>query len=287
MKLQAFDVDLRDRYLRHLGFAAGELPGPPSSALLRRLHHAQLDRVPYENLEIQLGRPTTIDPRESANRIVTGRGGYCYHLNGSFAALLLSLGFDVALARGAPVDPGVDPPAWGAHMVLLVRIGSETWIPDVGLGDGYRDPIPLVAGGPLVQGPFAYRLEQVGGPFWRFHHDPRASIPGFDFDVTPVPLGAFAAMHQQLSTSPESSFVQKLVVQRRWADHALTLRGCVLTRADAGGRSSRDVVKEREWTALLHEEFGLRLSDVDDDVRRALWTRVRTAHEAWDRAGRP
>ncbi|MGH3491318.1 MAG: arylamine N-acetyltransferase family protein, partial [Actinopolymorphaceae bacterium] len=227
MNLQAFDVGLRDRYLRHLGFGAGEVPGPPSAELLRRLHHAQLDRVPYENLEIQLGRPTTIDPRESANRIVTGRGGYCYHLNGSFAGLLLSLGFDVALARGAPLDPGADSPAWGAHMVLLVGIGSETWIPDVGLGDGYRDPIPLVAGEALTQGPFAYRLEQVGEPFWRFHHDPRASIAGFDFDVTPVPLGAFTSMHGYLSTSPESSFVQKLVVQRRWAEHALTLRGCV------------------------------------------------------------
>jgi N-hydroxyarylamine O-acetyltransferase len=291
VKLQAFDVDLRDRYLRHLGFEDGDLgldggtpPGPPSLDLLRRLHHAQLDRVPYENLEIQLGRPTTIDPNESARRIVTGRGGYCYHLNGSFAALLLSLGFEVALVRGAPLGHAPGPPPWGAHMVLVVRIGSETWIPDVGLGDGFRDPLPLAAG-PLAQEPFAYRLEPVGGPVWRFHHDPRASIAGFDFDVTPVPLGAFAGMHEHLSTSPESSFVQKLVVQRRYAGHAMTLRGCVLTRADATGRSSRDVVKEQEWTELIRDEFGLRLTE-GSEALHALWTRVRTAHEAWDRAGR-
>ena len=249
------------------------------------LHHAHLDRVPYENLEIQLGRPTSIDPVESARRIVSGRGGYCFHLNGSFGGLLASLGYDVALVRGAAPSAG-DGSAWGNHMVLRVRFPDQTLLADVGLGDGFRDPVPLAAG-VLDQPPFRYLLAHVDGPRWRFDHDVRASIPGFDLDVTPVPLSTFAPVHERLSTSPESSFVQKLVVQTRRADHALTLRGCVLTRAGAHGRTSRDVVKEDEWTGVLREEFGLRLDDVAGPDLRALWERVRTSHEAWDRAGRP
>jgi len=37
-----------------------------------------------------------IDPLGSARRILGGRGGYCYHLNGAFSALLAWLGVDVS-----------------------------------------------------------------------------------------------------------------------------------------------------------------------------------------------
>ena len=68
---------------------------------------------------------------------------------------------------------------------------------------------------------------------------------------------------------------------------AFALRGCVLTRTDANGRSSRDVVKEADWMELLVTEFRLRLDDVEPEMLRRLWQRVRTEHEAWDRASRP
>ncbi|WP_020579529.1 arylamine N-acetyltransferase family protein [Actinopolymorpha alba] len=283
MIIAPFDPALRERYLQHLGFRVP--PGPPSPDALRVLHHAQLNHVPYENLEIQLGRPTSIDPHESVRRIVTGRGGYCYHLNGAFAGLLVSLGYDVALVRGAAPSAG-DGSAWGNHLVLLVWFPGETWLADVGMGDGFRDPVPLVDG-VLDQPPFRYHLEHLDGPRWRFHHDERASFAGFDLDVTPVSLTAFAPVHERLSTSADSPFVQKLVVQLRRADHALTLRGCVLTCVDATGRSSRDVRKEDEWFGLLYDEFRLRLDDVPRDTLAALWDRVSASHDAWDRAGRP
>ena len=40
------------------------------------------------NLWIWLGEKATVDPDESVRRILRGRGGYCYHLNGAFSALL-------------------------------------------------------------------------------------------------------------------------------------------------------------------------------------------------------
>ena len=286
VSLSPYDPDLRDRYLRRLGLPAVPVESrPPSAELLGALHRAHVGRVPYENLEIQLGRPTSIDPTESARRIVTGRGGYCFHLNGAFAGLLLSLGYEVDLVRAAVPSAGEDGRGWGSHLVLLVRLPEQVWVADVGLGDGMADPMPLVVG-VVEQPPFRYEWERVGGSRWRFHHDPSASIGGFDLDVTPVPLSAFEPNHAELSTAPHSSFVQRLVVQQRRPDHALTLRGCVLTRADATGRTSRDVTKEAEWSALLREEFGLRL-DVEAAALTALWERTRTSHEAWDRSGRP
>lgn len=85
-----------DGYLAVLGVPR---PQAPSAGALRALHRAHVERVPYENLDIHLGRPTGIDAAGCVDRIVRGRGGYCFHLNGAFAALLTALGYEVALHR--------------------------------------------------------------------------------------------------------------------------------------------------------------------------------------------
>jgi len=108
-------------YLDRIGVAR---PGRPTIEVLRVLHAAQVERVPYETLEFQLGRRTTIDPYDSADRIVRGRrGGYCFHLNGAFDLFLTRLGFDVTLHRGRvqPPEPAgpVGPDA--NHLVLIVH----------------------------------------------------------------------------------------------------------------------------------------------------------------------
>lgn len=143
-------------YLRRLTLPD---PGPPSAQALRALHAAHVERVAYEALEIQLGRPTTLDPHESAERIVARRrGGYCYHLNGAFSLLLAGLGYDVVWHR-AGVQNHADPGPVGAgianHLTLTVHglpapdCPSGDWLVDVGLGDALHGPLPLRAGGPL------------------------------------------------------------------------------------------------------------------------------------------
>lgn len=278
-------VDLRDRYLSYLGVACEPRSVEPTSAMLVKLHRAQLDRTVYTNLEIQLGRSTSIDPQESVRRILRGHGGYCFHLNGALAALLSSLGYDVFLARGAVPTRGEDGHGMGNHIVPLVRLGGETFVADTGIRDGIRDPLLLVEG-VVEQTPFRYRLEHIGGAVWRLHNDERASIAGFDFDVTPVELSTFAEKHASFSTSEESYFVNNFVAHKRCADHALTMRGCVLTQTDVHTRSNRDVLDEHEWIALLETEFGLCLVDVNQQQRRNLWQRVRATHEVWDQCGR-
>jgi hypothetical protein len=50
-----------------------------------------------------------------------GRGGYCYHLNGAFALLLASLGYDVRRHLGGVHGPdGPSPESLGNHLVLSV-----------------------------------------------------------------------------------------------------------------------------------------------------------------------
>jgi arylamine N-acetyltransferase len=278
-----------DAYLQRLRIRD---PGPLSTTALRALHEAHVERIAYEALEIQLGRPTTVDPRESAERILgRHRGGYCFHLNGAFSLLLDALGYNVVWHR-AGVQNHSDPAPVGAevanHLALTVHgLPAEEsptgdWLVDVGLGDALHAPIPLREGN-YVQGPFRYALRrsavEPGG--WRWDHDPRCGFAGMDFRPQRATQDDFRARHLHLSTSPESGFVRTCSVQRRDAGGVDTLTGCVLSRAEGGEPARRTLATSDEWFGALREVFDLPLDDIDAAARDALWRRVRAAHEAW------
>lgn len=273
-------------YLRRLRI---EHPGPPSVEGLHALHAAQVERIPYEALEIQLRRPTTIDPHDSALRILgRHRGGYCYHLNGAFSLLLGALGYDVVWHRAGVDDEGEPGAEIANHLTLTVHglpsgaCPSGGWLVDAGLGDALHAPLPLHEGtyvdGPLTFGMRPSRAEPGG---WRFDHDPRGSFAGMDFRAARATIADFGARHEILSTSPDSSFVRTCAVQRRDADGVDALTGCVLRREGLAGSSSRTIESQEEWFQALADVFDLPLTDVDGGERDALWRRVRAAHEVW------
>ena len=278
-----------DAYLERLRLPD---PGPPSVAGLRDLHRAHVERVAYEALEIQLGRPTTVDPHESAERILRRhRGGYCFHLNGAFSLLLEALGYDVVWHR-AGVQNHADPMPPGAqlanHLALTVHglpdeeSPAGDWFVDVGLGDALYEPMPLREG-THAQGPFRYALRrsQTDPGGWRWEHDPRGTFAGMDFRPQRATPEDFRARHAFLSTSPDSGFVRTCAVQRRDADGVDMLTGCVLSRLGAGGSTAITLDTSEEWFGVLRDVFDLPLDDIDAAARAGLWGRVRARHEAW------
>ena len=75
-------------------------PTTPTPESLRALHLAHLYAVPFENLDISLHRPITCDEHRFFHKIVElHRGGFCYELNGAFAAYFASLGFGSRYSR--------------------------------------------------------------------------------------------------------------------------------------------------------------------------------------------
>ncbi len=280
--MQTWAVDTAG-YLRRLGLDQA----PPSVAHLRALHAAHVERVAYETLEIWLGRPTTVDPLESAARVIGGRGGYCYHLNGAFSALATALGYQVTRHVGGVQNRGAEPGVTANHLVLTVRGLPDAsnpggaWLVDVGLGDALHEPLPLVAGS-YEQGPFRYGLRpsEVAPGGWRFEHDPGGGFAGMDFGSAPADMSAFTAMHEHLSTSPTSGFVRVLTAQRRDAKGVDILRGLVLSRIGAGAHSIT-LHTARDLYAALADVFHLSLDDVDGEQRDLLWRKVRKAHETW------
>ena len=75
-----------DAYLERLGYSA---PVAPDLATLVALHRAHITTIPYENLEIQLGRENVLDePAFAAKLVDARRGGWCYEMNGLLTAML-------------------------------------------------------------------------------------------------------------------------------------------------------------------------------------------------------
>lgn len=277
------EPEIQARYLARLGLTAQE----PSAGALRILVGRQAERVPYETLWIQSGELWGIDPAVSARRIATtSRGGYCYHLNGALGLLLSSLGYDVHGHVGGVHGPaGPTPDEVGNHLVLTVRglpaedNPSGTWYVDTGLGDALHDPLPLVAGG-YVQGPFRLTLEQTGTG-WLLIHDPRGGFRGMHWTPDEARLADFGARHVQLSTSPDSGFVQVPMAERRDATGVDVVRGLIRSRISSGGRTDEQIRGESEYFELLADVLGLRFDASPAGTRERLWAAAVGAHRAW------
>ena len=273
-------------YLRRLGLE----PEPPSIDALRRLHRAQVERVPYETLWLHLGEALPAEEGAAVARVAGSTfGGYCFHLNGAFSALLRSLGFTVSRHIGG-VHHGPEPEAerMTNHLVLVVsglpddESPDGQWFVDAGLGDALHEPLPLVEG-EYRQGPYEFSLARSDGKVcdWHFVHDPAGGFTGMGFRSEAADLPAFAATHTFLSTSPDSGFVRVVTVQRRHAAGADAIRGLVLARRDGDTSTETTLTNRNDWQAALADIFGIDLSGLGDAAVATLHDRLRTAHEKW------
>src|ERR1051325_2319757 len=120
-------MDIR-AYLNRIDYDG---PLEPTVETLRQLHAAHLLALPFENLSIHAREPIVLNDEALFQKIVVRRrGGFCYELNGLFAALLRALGFEVAmLSAGVMGASGEFSPEFD-HMALMVTLG-ERWLVDV------------------------------------------------------------------------------------------------------------------------------------------------------------
>jgi N-hydroxyarylamine O-acetyltransferase len=104
------------------------------------------------------------------------------------------------------------------------------------------------------------------------------SSPGFRFGDEVVDQAAFAPHHERLATSPDSSFVKTLVVQKPLADRVVTLRARTLSEKGPAVDAKRVLDDERAFGATLRDTFGIAL---DDGRVARLWRNAVAQHDAF------
>ncbi len=262
-------MDLR-AYLERVGFR-----GEPSVDFdtLRRLHRGHLEHIPYENLDVAFGRRVSIDIAPIFDKIVTRRrGGWCYEMNGMLAWALEEIGFKITRMAGGVMRAVNGDASVGNHLVLRVDL-DQPYLADVGFGDGMLEPVPIVEHA-FRQGFLDFRLEDLGGGWWRFHNHPAGGAPSFDFELRPASRDLLAAKCDWLQTSPESPFVMNTVVQRHLPDNLVMMRGRTLKTLNAAGAATREINSAPEYVDTLRDVFGLDLPEA-----KSLWPKIVVRHE--------
>jgi N-hydroxyarylamine O-acetyltransferase len=253
-------------YLKRIGYQ-----GPVRADLetLRALHRAHARAIPYENLDVQLKRPMTIDPLAAFDKIVNrGRGGWCYEMNGSLGVALQAVGFEVRRLAGTGSGGSAN-----SHLALNVDVDGVTYVCDVGMADGPGLPYPLIAG-PFNDNGFEFGVEVDANGGWRFRNHRFGMTPGFVANG-PDEEGMEATC-QWLQSSPESPFVQHATICRRVADGYDSLIDRTLRHVKPDGVTRRTVDSADEYVALLKSQF-----DIDTPEAASLWPALCERHEIY------
>lgn len=244
---------------------------------LEALMRAHVCTVPFENLDVQLGRALTTSVDDAYRKIVErGRGGWCYEQNGLFGWVLGELGFGVTRMAAAVRDDLADDSRLDNHLVLAVTCPGDAhaWLVDVGFGGSHFGPLRLH---PLTarHEPYELQLEQLANGRWRFRERHLESYTHYDFVTEPADESALAVKCTDLQTNPESGFVLNFVVQRRTPATHHILRGRVLCEKSEGRVMKRRLESAEELVRILSDRFGL-----DTPEAASLWPRIVARHDA-------
>jgi N-hydroxyarylamine O-acetyltransferase len=230
-----------------------------TAATLRELQLAHLLTVPFENLSIHAGQPIILEDGALFKKIVKQRrGGFCYELNGLFAALLRGLDFNVEMlsAQVAKEEGGFGPDF--DHMTLMITL-EQRWLADVGFGDTFREPLLLDERNIQLQSERAYQIiedddhlilmERRSGKEWK---------PQYRFDLKPHTYADYLGMCHYHQTSPQSHFTQRRICSRAMPDGRVTLEeNRLIMTVNDNKRQEQAVASKEEYETLLQKYFGI------------------------------
>jgi N-hydroxyarylamine O-acetyltransferase len=246
-----------DAYLSRIGWAGERQAIVP---VLEELHLAHATHIPFENLDILLGRPIRLDLESLQAKLVRGkRGGYCFEQNTLFAAVLEQIGFRVT-RLAARVRLGSNRIAPRTHMLLEVGAEGKPWLADVGFGGGGPlKPLLLRSDQVVEQYGRRFRLLEAAG-LWvlqSWQDGAWSDLYAFTREAQ-YPIDFEMANHFT-STYAESIFVRSMTAQllTPTGQYILRNREFQVLRGDTTAR--RTITDDDTLLVILAEHFGLEL----------------------------
>ena len=251
---EAFDLDA---YLDRIGRPA---IGGADLATLTALHLAHVASIPFENLDVLWRRGIALDAASLQAKLVRGgRGGYCFEQNRLFALALEALGFAV-VPLAARVRYRATRVLPRTHQLLLVDVGGERFVADVGFGgQTLLEPLPLAARAPVRQHAWSYRLAPEGDGFVLQLEGGDGYVDLYAFTLEPALPPDLEMANWYVSTHPASRFVTTFTVQRATPNARSVLQNLDYTVDRGGGDVRSERLAPEALPALLRDAFGLRL----------------------------
>ena len=260
-------------YSARIGY---EGPREPSLAVLRDIIARHATNIPFENIDVLLGRGARLDAAVLADKLVRRRrGGYCFEHNTLLFQVLSALGFAVEglAARVVWMRPeGEIGPR--THMLLRIALPEGAYLADVGFGgltltaplrfapdieqQTPHEPHRLVpCGGDALE--LQARLDGVWVPLYRL--TPQVQHP-IDYEVA----NWFTATH------PDRLFTSNLLCARPDPDCRYALLNDRLTIRRRGQPAERRVLRDAgELGDALDRHFHLPTPPEDVEL---VWAKV-------------
>jgi N-hydroxyarylamine O-acetyltransferase len=252
-----------EAYLARIGWTGSREPTLDTLAGLTRAH---ITGIPFENVDVLLGRGIRIDLDSIVAKLVmAGRGGYCFEHGTLFQAVLERLGFTLTAhaARVVIIVPREQSPR--THMFLLVEIDSHRFVVDPGFG-GHTAllPVPLREGAEVRDGADRHRMTRDAAGEWVFEAEiDEVMTPLWVTTLEPQLPIDFQLANHWVSTAAASPFVNRLMLRALTPGGRTSVMNRDVTVLRAGATEKYQLSDRRALRALLGEDFGFDLPDVE------------------------
>ena len=246
-----------EKYLQRINAPSVDTANLQQLTFLQRQHLLQ---VPFENLDIHLGKKIILDYEAIYKKvIVKRRGGFCYELNGLFYLLLKDIGYSVkrisARVRGDSGRIGAE----GDHMAIIATLENKEWLVDVGFGKFSFLPLEIELEKEQSDGRNDYKIskydETYHGVFvkeenglWRL---------GYLFTFEHQETDFFNAMCDYQQTSPDSGFTKRRMITIPKPDGRVTLTNSKLKILKEGEVSEVSVDSDEMFEEYISTHFGM------------------------------
>jgi N-hydroxyarylamine O-acetyltransferase len=249
------ELDL-DAYLKRIGVAEPNL---------RSVMAGHLANIPFENVDVFLGRVPELDmPSLQAKMVQRRRGGYCFEQNALYGAALERMGLEVTrLAARTRINADRVRPR--THMMLVVTVDGERWLTDVGFGSGLIEPMPLQET-TVQQGTWTLRLAYEDEQWVLKSLGPQGWSDLYAFAIERLYPSDYDMANHYTATWPRSAFVQRLITQARTEEEQRGLAGTELIVSGPEGERAKQTLTVDETIEALRDQFGVELTD--DELAR-------------------
>jgi N-hydroxyarylamine O-acetyltransferase len=253
-------VDL-DAYFHRIEWRGGT---DPTYATLAGLLDAHTAHIPFENLDVLLGRKIRLDLEGLQVKLVQcRRGGYCFEHAILFAAVLEALGFAPVrhAARVIVFRPPAEVPR--THMFLSVTVDGTRYVVDPGFGPfASRLPLPLDGTGVPAERP-THRVARERDDWVLYATRDGAQIPAWVSAMRAEYPIDFEVANHFTATHPDSMFRNWILASAVTPDGRVNVLNRDVTHLRAGKITKAELPDRTTLRALLVEHFGFDLPDVE------------------------
>lgn len=252
-------IDL-DAYFARTGYTGSRTP---TLTTLNGLVRAHIETIPFENIDVVLGRPIELEPERIMQKLVHDRrGGYCFEQNTLLLEVLTTLGYDVKplSARVRYQRPRSYTPA-RTHLLVRVEL-EEAWLADVGVGSmSPTAALRLAEHGEQATPHEPRRLLREND---RIYHQARLGDDWVDvaeLTLEEMPVIDRIVANWYTSTHPQSHFKHRLTVARATPTGRIAILDDELSIRTGSRAEKQHIESPEHLLRILDEYFGITLTE--------------------------